>query len=170
MQRIQALWPSAKVLDVIEESIFRKPDRDNQPFDLTAYRELMLLYGVAKEISEPNRDQDQDDDAVDFDLTTPVAVAAGNSAGAAAAGFTHTEVHPLSADVPGSAFGTLGFFDGPAAPSATPAVPVDLPKPAFAAASVAAPFVAAASAKPLDNAINFDLTVDSKFMPPMKKK
>jgi hypothetical protein len=180
MQRIQALWPSAKVLDVIEESIFRKPDRDNQPFDLTAYRELMLLYGVAKEISEPNRDQD--DDAVDFDLTTPVAVAAGNSAGAAAAGFTHTEVHPLSADVPGSAFGTLpashnlgldidlGFFDGPAAPSAAPAVPVDLPKPAFAAASVAAPFVAAASAKPLDNAINFDLTVDSKFMPPMKKK
>jgi hypothetical protein len=49
--RIQALWPSSKVLDVIEESIFRMPELDVKPFDLEAYRELMLLYAIAKEVS-----------------------------------------------------------------------------------------------------------------------
>ncbi len=52
LSRIQALWPGPKALDVIEESIFRKPDHENQPFDLAAYRELMLLYAVAKDIIE----------------------------------------------------------------------------------------------------------------------
>jgi hypothetical protein len=182
MQRIQALWPSAKVLDVIEESIFRKPDRDNQPFDLVAYRELMLLYGVAKEISEPVVDPDDDARDVDFDLTSPGSGNAANSAGAQSAGFTHTEVHPLSADVPSSAFGTLpashnlgldidlGIFDAPMAPAATAAGPSKTPKVTLATASIAAPVLAAVAAKPLDNAINFDLTIDSKFMPPMKKK
>lgn len=51
LQRIQALWPNPKVLAVIEESIFRMPELDAQPFDLEAYRELMLLYAVAKELS-----------------------------------------------------------------------------------------------------------------------
>ena len=50
MSRIQELWPSPKVLEVIEESIFRKPELDGQPFELTAYRELMLLYAMAKDI------------------------------------------------------------------------------------------------------------------------
>lgn len=53
MSRIQALWPSPKVLEVIEESIFRKPDSGTDAFDLEAYRELLLLYAVAKEVISP---------------------------------------------------------------------------------------------------------------------
>lgn len=49
LSRIIALWPTPRVLDVIEESIFRKPDAQ-EAFDLEAYRELLLLYGVAKDV------------------------------------------------------------------------------------------------------------------------
>ncbi len=52
MSRIVALWPSAKVLDVIEESIFRRPGQGTQSFDLEAYRELLLLYAIAREVVE----------------------------------------------------------------------------------------------------------------------
>lgn len=51
MGRIQALWPQPRVLDVIEQSIFRDPsDKDGEVFDLEAYRELLLLHALAKEI------------------------------------------------------------------------------------------------------------------------
>ena len=51
LSRIQALWPSPKVLEVIEESIFKRPGADTEAFDLESYRELLLLYAVAKEIA-----------------------------------------------------------------------------------------------------------------------
>ena len=51
--RIQALWPSPKVLEIIEESIFRRPENNAEAFNLKAYRELLLLYAVAKEIISP---------------------------------------------------------------------------------------------------------------------
>lgn len=51
--RIQALWPDPRVLDVIEQSIFREAnDPDTEVFDLEAYRELLLLYAMAKEVIE----------------------------------------------------------------------------------------------------------------------
>jgi hypothetical protein len=53
MSRIEALWPSPKVLELIEESIFRQPDENGEAFNLEAYRELLLLYSVAKEIISP---------------------------------------------------------------------------------------------------------------------
>lgn len=173
MERIQALWPSAKVLDVIEESIFRKPDHDTQPFDLSAYRELMLLYGVAKEISEPSVD-DGTDAGVDFDLTSPQTSPTRN---AHPTGFSHTEVHPLSGDAAprGAAFGQLAanhnlgldidldIFDGPA-----PSSPVT--SKASGKAPTADPGPTESPSLNLDNAINFDLTIDSKFMPPKKAK
>ncbi len=53
LSRIEALWPSPKVLDIIEESIFRRPDTHADAFNLEAYRELLLLYAVAKEIINP---------------------------------------------------------------------------------------------------------------------
>jgi hypothetical protein len=53
LSRIVALWPSPRVLDVIEESIFRKPGLPGaEPFSLEAYRELVLLFHVAKELAE----------------------------------------------------------------------------------------------------------------------
>lgn len=49
--RIQALWPQPKVLDVIEKSIFREPgDMESEVFDLEAYRELLLLHALAKDM------------------------------------------------------------------------------------------------------------------------
>lgn len=51
MGRIQALWPQPRVLDVIEQSIFRQAgDPQAGVFDLEAYRELLLLYALAKEV------------------------------------------------------------------------------------------------------------------------
>lgn len=51
LSRIVALWPSPRVLDVIEESIFRKPGLPGaEPFSLEAYRELVLLYHVARDM------------------------------------------------------------------------------------------------------------------------
>ncbi len=54
LTRIEALWPSPKVLEIIEESIFRRPDEGAEAFDLEAYRELLMLYSVAKEIIHPD--------------------------------------------------------------------------------------------------------------------
>jgi pilus assembly protein FimV len=110
LERIQALWPNAKVLEVIEESIFRKPDLDNQPFDLLAYRELMLLYAIAKDVSEYDDigfDLDENSD-VDFDIsqpgdlmdvTMPGFASRGGVKGSANAGFSGTEVQPLLASL-----------------------------------------------------------------------
>jgi hypothetical protein len=52
LSRIESLWPSPRVLDAIEESIFRKPGSSGDVFDIAAYRELLLLYAIAKEIVE----------------------------------------------------------------------------------------------------------------------
>lgn len=49
--RIQSLWPQERVLDLIEESIFRDANDDQvEVFDLEAYRELLLLHAMAKEL------------------------------------------------------------------------------------------------------------------------
>ena len=61
MTRIQSLWDTPRVLDVIEESLFRKPGRPAEAFGLEAYRELLLLYAIANEFIDsplqPNLDQ-----------------------------------------------------------------------------------------------------------------
>lgn len=52
LTRIQNLWPSPAVLQLIEASLFRQLGVfDGDMFDLEAYRELLLLYGVAREIT-----------------------------------------------------------------------------------------------------------------------
>jgi tetratricopeptide (TPR) repeat protein len=110
LERIQALWPNAKVLEVIEESIFRKPDFENQPFDLLAYRELMLLYAIAKDVSEYEdvAYDIEDNPDVDFDIsqpgellddTMPGITSRAEAKGPANAGFPGTAVQPLSASL-----------------------------------------------------------------------
>ena len=55
MTRIQALWPEPAVLQLIERSIFRTtPGEQTDVFDLEAYRELLLLYGIARELIDEN--------------------------------------------------------------------------------------------------------------------
>jgi hypothetical protein len=57
LSRIVDLWPTQRVLDVIEESIFRKPGQAGaEPFSLEAYRELVLLYHVARDLGSPQPD------------------------------------------------------------------------------------------------------------------
>ncbi len=51
VQRIGALWPSARVLEFMEDCIFRNPGDESGPtFDMAAYDELLLLHGVAKRL------------------------------------------------------------------------------------------------------------------------
>lgn len=51
---IQESWSKPQqAQDVIEESIFRQPGADQHPLDMAAYRELMLLYALAKELGRP---------------------------------------------------------------------------------------------------------------------
>jgi hypothetical protein len=58
ISRISALWPDAKVIEVLEEAVFREPNSafDDKNFTLEAYRDLLLLYGIAKQICVPASD------------------------------------------------------------------------------------------------------------------
>lgn len=56
LARIEAQWPGPGTLGLIEELVFRKPGArgSDESFDLAAYRELLLLYSVAKEVIDPH--------------------------------------------------------------------------------------------------------------------
>lgn len=56
LSRIQALWPGPSVLALLERTIFKQEMEDEQAaiFDLEAYRELLLLYGIARELNNPS--------------------------------------------------------------------------------------------------------------------
>ncbi len=56
LARIESQWPAPGTLALIEELVFRKPGAlGDETFDLVAYRELLLLYSVAKEVIDPDR-------------------------------------------------------------------------------------------------------------------
>ena len=101
MSRIEALWPSPKVLELIEESIFRRPDAATKAFDLGAYRELLLLYGVAKEIVKPELGADEGELLFDLpEATLGMADAKSwNQPGSKSSKFMATSIQPLSATV-----------------------------------------------------------------------
>jgi hypothetical protein len=81
--RIQALWPEPRVLDVIEQSIFREAgDPQSEVFDLEAYRELLLLYALAKEVIQ--REAVDSKFPTDFENTKVQALKATARRGAAA--------------------------------------------------------------------------------------
>ncbi|TNF59776.1 MAG: hypothetical protein EP306_10150 [Burkholderiales bacterium] len=82
MGRIEALWPQPRVLDVIEKSIFRDPgDKDGEVFDLEAYRELLFLHALAKDIIR----KEQRSDEAEGEPSRP--------------GFGRTRIQPLKAAV-----------------------------------------------------------------------
>lgn len=84
LSRIQALWPEPRVLDVIESSIFRENnDPDAEVFDLEAYRELLLLHAIAKEVI--TRSAARKRGASDFEHTSIKPLKAAGSAALAAA-------------------------------------------------------------------------------------
>ncbi len=95
LSRIVTLWPSRKVLDVIEESIFRRPGQPGaEAFSLEAYRELLLLHYIGREV-------------VDHPSSSFAPVDSGHS------DFSHTNLHPLSAagavEAPDEPFPTIGL-------------------------------------------------------------
>lgn len=107
MDRIQALWPQPRVLDVIEKSIFRDPnDVDGEVFDLEAYRELLLLHALAKEIIRK--------EVVEASRGEPPR-----------SGFSHTKIQPLRAA--GAVAGGLGAPTQPQdVPPASPNLGLDV--------------------------------------------
>ncbi|MFL6692742.1 MAG: FimV family protein [Ramlibacter sp.] len=87
MARIAALWPSRRVLDVIEESIFRGPSKDGaEAFSLQAYRELLLLHHIGQQVLVGS-----DSPRTHFSDSGPVSGSNPDSHG-----FSHTSIHPLS--------------------------------------------------------------------------
>ncbi len=124
--RIQALWPSSQVFDVIEESIFRMPELDAKPFDLEAYRELMLLYAIAKDVITDEAVSSEF--LVDFDLPIePVEDSAGLSSSTLVSGKLQPMLHKLGdtsvfdRTVPGITPAALGVV-----PSGHQALDIDL--------------------------------------------
>lgn len=95
--RIQALWPQPRVLDVIENSIFRDASDGDEVFDLEAYRELLLLHTIAKEVIK----RDVGTDSSDFQHTSirPLKAAGSVVAGAAAAAVAERNTQPMD-DIP----------------------------------------------------------------------
>jgi hypothetical protein len=93
LTRIESLWPTPKVLDVLEESIFRKPDSRSEVFSLAAYRELLLLHSIAKKIITRPKERE------DVRLSGHAGLAAHHGTGALphARTFGHTDIQPLSA-------------------------------------------------------------------------
>lgn len=73
MQHICKLWPTAGVLDVIETCIVRDPwEKNADPFDIGAFRDLILLHGVAsrrlRDDSAARGLGDADSQHVDIDM------------------------------------------------------------------------------------------------------
>lgn len=86
LDRIQALWPLSRVLDVIEEYIYRMAGTTIvQPFELAAFHDLLLLYNIGKSIVDETEVHD-----IGIDQTAD----AGDE-------FPMTTVAPLSADLQG---------------------------------------------------------------------
>jgi pilus assembly protein FimV len=186
MERITVLWPNVKVLEVIEESIFRKPDRDNQPFDLLAYRELMLLYAVAKDVCE--NEGDVGEMQVDFDMTQPPADisfsldddhAAAGAPVAARGRYSATELQPLSNAVVPALGANAALQSEPSddweealkkLPLVSKHIGVDIELDLFEAAPPEAPKASPGAAPKDDNGIDFDAATSRDFRPSGRSK
>jgi hypothetical protein len=56
LARIEAVWPKRRVFDIIDNALFREPGNPAEVLDLEAYRELLLLHAVAREIIDLQAD------------------------------------------------------------------------------------------------------------------
>lgn len=52
LAQILAAWPRPAVLTFIEALVFRRPGQEDEAFEPEAFRELLFLYGIAREIVE----------------------------------------------------------------------------------------------------------------------
>ncbi|MDP2163017.1 MAG: hypothetical protein Q8K21_02125 [Hydrogenophaga sp.] len=56
LARIEAVWPKRRVFDIIDNALFREPGNPAEVLDLEAYRELLLLHAVVREIIDLQAD------------------------------------------------------------------------------------------------------------------
>ena len=52
LSQITSSWHTDTILKIIEDSVFRGVGNNSETFDLEAYRELLLLHSIAKDLSE----------------------------------------------------------------------------------------------------------------------
>ena len=163
--RIQALWPQPKVLDVIEQSIFRDAnDLEAEVFDLEAYRELLLLHAIAKDMIKRDAgdlsEQDFQHTAIKPLKAAGHKIVAASGATASAERVTQPmeEMPPasprLGLDVDLDALSEMSAFE-----ASLPEVPV----PVEASAKPAPPPGTRAARVPEGNLIDFEVL---DFMPP----
>ena len=114
LSRIEALWPSPKVLEIIEESLFRRADINSEAFNLEAYRDLLMLYSVVKEII--GREPKSAEHVKVFNLPAgPV-----DSAHSRPMTFVPTAILPLSASMDKEQLKEQGVLMEPLMPSVIP--------------------------------------------------
>lgn len=164
--RIQALWPQPRVLDVIEKSIFREPgDVETEMFDLEAYRELLLLHAIAKDMIK--RDVVDSKSTEDFQHTAIKPLkAAGNkmlAAAVAASEAAGRETQPL--DITPRASPRLGLDVDLDELSEISAFEASLPEVAVPVEASAKPVGRPGAGPDIDmgNLIDFEML---DFMPP----
>lgn len=141
--RIQALWPQPRVLDLIEQSIFREPgDVGAEVFDLEAYRELLLLHAIAKDVIK--REHSEGPSSSDFEHTAikPLKAASNRVVAAAVAAQAEAsrETQPqdvlppasphLGLDVDLDALSEISAFEASLPEVSAPVQPTAKPAPA----------------------------------------
>ena len=98
--RIQALWPQPRVLDLIERSIFRDDqDERTEVFDLEAYRELLLLHAMAKDIIHRGESPAKPDAPEGFQHTAMQPLKLGAGLQSAVQGDADPKLPPASASL-----------------------------------------------------------------------
>ena len=167
--RIQALWPQPKVLDVIEQSIFRDAsDGEAEVFDLEAYRELLLLHAIAKDMIKRESGDSNQPAGSDFQHTAirPLKAAGSKALAAAVASEASTGRATQPMDELPHASPRLGLdvdLDALSEMSAFEASLPEVPVPVEATSKPAAPPGARPSDLPDGNLIDFEVL---DFMPP----
>ncbi|GAB3474715.1 hypothetical protein GCM10027571_17960 [Polaromonas eurypsychrophila] len=92
LAQIRTAWPRPAVVSFMESLIFLRPGEQREPFDPEAFRELLILYGIAREIVEAQIPLS--DNLLDFDLP----VAAGDAAPTAGLPLTAVDALPVIED------------------------------------------------------------------------
>lgn len=165
--RIQSLWPQPRVLDLIEESIFRNAQDDEvEVFDLEAYRELLLLHAIAKDLIQRDPRSSPQSEFLHTSMQ-PLKVQAARAAAAAAMGVQddgrggrNTQPMGLDALIPASS--NLGLDINLDDLSEFSAFEASLPEVLPAVQPTAHPGAAGLDAAP-SNLIDFEVL---DFMPP----
>ncbi|WP_186510924.1 type IV pilus assembly protein FimV [Caenimonas sedimenti] len=148
LSRIVALWPSARVLEVIEESIFRKPGvAGADAFSLEAYRELILLYNIAREVI-PQEDDGGPVSRRDGPLTD----------------FSHTTLESLSSLDSNTLAAKDKLFKPPSSPRLGLDIDLDAPVEDDPTVSLVAP-TQSAELEPLDFDTSWD-SLEGNTLPP----